>query len=35
MEQFVVEASVRNETGKKAAKALRAAGKIPDRKSVV
>ena len=29
MEQFVVEASVRNETGKKAAKALRAAGKIP------
>lgn len=29
MEQFVVEASVRNETGKKAANALRAAGKIP------
>lgn len=29
MEQFVVEAAVRSETGKKAAKKLRAAGKIP------
>ncbi len=29
MEQFTVEATTRNETGKKAAKAIRAAGKIP------
>ncbi len=29
MEQLVVEAAVRKETGKKAAKAIRAAGKIP------
>lgn len=29
MEQFVVEAAVRSETGKKAAKKIRAAGKIP------
>ena len=29
MDQFVIEAKLRSETGKKAAKAIRAAGRIP------